>query len=295
MVNRCNLDEPVFVVGSPRSGTTWVQRLLVAHPQVCGGQESHFFEVFADALGSLAPVPAGQRAVGLACYFTEAEFHDIVRDVWRRMMRPVAEAKPAATVLVEKTPDHSHYVRESVRLFPAARFVHVIRDSRAAVASMLAASRSDWGRNWAPKDARAAAIKWFRSVRDARQAAALVGPGRYLEVHYEDMLADPIGQTARLYDFAGVRATPDELKAITDEQQFEKQKSRGGTPIPVAGVNAGVSHATVEPAGFFNSGKADAWRTSLSHWQKLVTWRYTRKLMREYGYTFAGTPRSRQA
>src|SRR5687768_17973655 len=43
-------DAPVFVIGSPRSGTTWVQRLLVAHPAVCGGQESHFFAAFGPPL-----------------------------------------------------------------------------------------------------------------------------------------------------------------------------------------------------------------------------------------------------
>lgn len=34
----------VFIVGSPRSGTTWLQRLLATHPQIKTGQESRIFE-----------------------------------------------------------------------------------------------------------------------------------------------------------------------------------------------------------------------------------------------------------
>ena len=42
---------PLFIVGAPRSGTTWVQRLLTAHPRIVGGTESHLF----NALSALVP------------------------------------------------------------------------------------------------------------------------------------------------------------------------------------------------------------------------------------------------
>src|SRR5687768_1430588 len=79
-------EAPVFVIGSPRSGTTWVQRLLVAHPAVCGGQESHFFAAFGPPLRSMALRAPGKRAVGLACYLTMEEFGGEMRGLWRRMM-----------------------------------------------------------------------------------------------------------------------------------------------------------------------------------------------------------------
>ena len=37
------IEAPVFIIGCQRSGTTWLQRLLISHPSLCGGQESHFF------------------------------------------------------------------------------------------------------------------------------------------------------------------------------------------------------------------------------------------------------------
>ena len=40
----------VFVVGAQRSGTTWLQRLLLEDPRCCGGQEAHFFATFGRVL-----------------------------------------------------------------------------------------------------------------------------------------------------------------------------------------------------------------------------------------------------
>lgn len=276
--SHCDLDAPVLIVGAPRSGTSWVQRLLVSHPQICGGQESHFFEVFADAFNSARCTPPGERTIGLACYVSPEQLHDVLRSVWRRMMQPLADARSLARALVEKTPDHAHYLPMITTLFPRARFVHVIRDSRGVVASMLAASRATWGRGWAPRTSAAAAIKWYRSVRDARHDGLPLGPARYLEIFYEQLLADPHTQTQRLYDFVGVDAAPGVLEGIVEEQRFDRQKEIGGTPL------AQIASPTKEPPGFFNSGKADSWKTSLTLWQKLTIWRYTRRLMKELGY-----------
>lgn len=63
----------VFLVGSPRSGTTWVQRLLASHPQIQTGQESHLFAAYigpqlrAWRAGSDPLKWSGRGAVGLEC------------------------------------------------------------------------------------------------------------------------------------------------------------------------------------------------------------------------------------
>src|SRR5258707_1139069 len=75
---------PVFIVGAQRSGTSWVQRMLCAHPHIVGGQESHLFS------GYLAPLwqrwnterdlrDGGSRTIGLACYLTEDELAEECR------------------------------------------------------------------------------------------------------------------------------------------------------------------------------------------------------------------------
>ncbi|HEY2596345.1 MAG TPA: sulfotransferase, partial [Chloroflexota bacterium] len=69
----------VFVVGCPRSGTTWVQRLLASHSCIRTGQESDLFDMYVGPLlhtwqQELRVDSSGRGGVGLACYFTDAEF-----------------------------------------------------------------------------------------------------------------------------------------------------------------------------------------------------------------------------
>src|SRR5579872_7450610 len=69
----------LFVVGCPRSGTTWVQRLLATHPCIRTGQESDLFDLYVGPQlrtwqQELTADSSGRGAVGLGCYFTDDEF-----------------------------------------------------------------------------------------------------------------------------------------------------------------------------------------------------------------------------
>src|SRR5688500_4619514 len=124
---------------------------MLANPGVCGGPESNFFSNFAGSLRSFNKQAQMARAAGLANYFTADELREALRELWRKAMRLMVERAPAATVLLEKTPSHALWMPEIDELFPRCRFIHLIRDSRAVVASLLAAGRDEWGSQWAPK------------------------------------------------------------------------------------------------------------------------------------------------
>src|SRR5277367_1815524 len=87
-------DAPVFVVGAPRSGTTWVQRILLAHPQICGGQESHFLAAFGYPMEMFDPPPANERQVNLSTYWKREDFFEEIRAIWRKTMTRVILDKP---------------------------------------------------------------------------------------------------------------------------------------------------------------------------------------------------------
>src|SRR5918911_501808 len=84
----------VCVVGCPRSGTTWVQRLLAAHPSVRTGQESDVFDIYVGPQlrawrRELDPTSSGRGGVGLACYFDDQGFVQALRRYASDLLAPM--------------------------------------------------------------------------------------------------------------------------------------------------------------------------------------------------------------
>ena len=273
---------PIFIVGAGRSGTTWLQRLLLELPEVIGGQESTFFYMFNQAFSAVEDNQSDVRKVGLSSYWLENEFDEAMREIWLKTFMPMFAQKPGATVLLEKTPGNALYMDRIARFLPQARFIHLIRDSRAVTASLIAAGKG-WGSNWAPGNTKSAALEWWRMVTAARDAGVARDPQRYMEIHYEDLHSDAVAELGRLVSFIGLPASSAELQAAVDAQQFKKQQKSAGTGLVDARGNE-----IKEPKGFFRKGQVDSWQSDLNFFQKLVTWRYTRKLMQECGYGWSG-------
>ena len=107
-------------------------------------------------------------------------------------------------------------------IFPDALFIHVVRDGRAVVNSLMKVSwwkklggyEKPWWRNGlTDEDFKVCqrydnspivltAIQWRRIMLIARQEAAAIDPSRYIEVRYEDALRDPISCIDKLVDFS---------------------------------------------------------------------------------------------
>lgn len=276
---------PVFIVGAGRSGTTWLQRLLLELPEVMGGQESNFFYMFNQPFSAVEEKEADVRKVGLSGYWLENEFDEAMREIWQKTFMPMFIQRPNATVLLEKTPGNALYVDRIARFLPKARFIHLIRDSRAVTASLIAAGKG-WGSNWAPGSTKSAALEWWRMVTAVRKASVVNDPQRYIEVHYEDLHHDAVAELERVVSFIGLSLPPTALQAAVEAQQFQKQQKSAGTGLMDARGNE-----IKEPKGFFRKGQVDSWQSDLGFFQKLVTWRYTRKLMQECGYNWAGRVR----
>jgi len=276
------LRAPVFIVGSGRSGTTWLQRLLIENPEITGGQESEFFLCFGGAVRSFELDEAASRKLGMSTYWSEEKLMAAIIDLWEQTFVSMLEMKPEARVLAEKTPSHAFYMDAIRKLFPEAKFIHIIRDSRSVVSSMVAAEKG-WGKSWAPSSIKDASILWWRSVNTAKESAKNMSSKHYIEVHYEDLLENTEYELSKLYDYLKVDRNPGLLKTIVENQNIKKQKATGGT-----GFKDHKGNELKEPEGFFRKGQADSWKQELNVFQKLVVWRYTRKLMRECGYDWDG-------
>jgi len=207
--------------------------------------------------------------------------------LWRMTMRPVVDAFPAASVLIEKTPDHATEINHILKVLPDAKFIHVIRDARGVANSMQAARKHFWGK-WAAGSPKDAALWWTKAVTSARAAGAPLGPQRYTEVFYEDLLADTPAGLKKLFAFCGVDVTAEQVAAYAESNTFEKQASKGETGLFSA---QGGERAKSEPTGFFNTGTADAWKKSLPLMHRALVWRHARRTLKDFGYDWNGRKR----
>ena len=232
---------PVFLIGSQRSGTTWLQCMLGAHPAIAAPQEPEFFtqyvaklhNVWAYELRTIGDETSSSRLKGVASVMTTEEFTAMVRDMVGDFHRVVLALKPGATIVMEKCPEY-HRALDVIRTYvPDARFIHLVRDGRDVVESLVAASKG-WGSRWAPADIDAAATMWARAVKNARSAA---DTNPYLELRYEDLLAGP-EPFARALAFCEAEATPAQVDEISAADPFDELRADPTRPYRAGSLSA---------------------------------------------------------
>jgi hypothetical protein len=202
------LARPVFVVGYPKSGTTLLLGLLDGHPQlvVVPGETRWFtdpeptLEQLHDRWIRYLVNPSGQEPFWLLGrpggdddpYLAFTARLLAGRDPLTALV--AAFWTPGARAWVEKTPLHVFHVDEIRRRFPAARFVHVVRDPRATVAAIRRFAWHGWSTD---------VDETLDGVARALAQAA-DPPEAYLVVRYEDVVTAPEWELRRVADFVGV-------------------------------------------------------------------------------------------
>jgi hypothetical protein len=272
----------VFIVGCPRSGTTWLQSLVASHPLAHTGRESHLFDWYLGPLIRHWNQELEIRDVGLGNYFREDEFHSLVRNFTLQLLAPMALSLQEGELFVEKTPGHGLYLQEISEMLPQSRYLHILRDGRDVTASMLAASKS-WASSWAPRDARNAARTWVKSVTTIREAARSLPSGRFLEVRYEELWNDPRRILSEVMEFLGLKWNDQEVNEAI--RRNDARASHGGrTPIKRGGAYSGRGGSEVKKNEFIRRAVPGGWKTDLSWSDKIWFWRIARKTMDEVGY-----------
>ena len=253
-----------FVCGTMKSGTTWVQLLLDAHPEIACKGEGHLpNELFvkmkeriqkyrrlikrknSDIFGEIEGYPALTADDEANLYrflaFTLFSKYDGASDV---------------RVLAEKTPDNALHLDVLSELFPAARYIHVVRDGRdVAVSGWYHNLRTDpaWlDKNYPTIGAYAENIAdlWKRSVSSAH-AFGREHPEAMIEVRYEDLLKDARRDAARIFEFLGVDCGASTVAACCKAAAFET-------------LTGGRRAGQEDRSSHFRKATAMQWREELS-------------------------------
>lgn len=206
---------PVFIVGSPRSGTTWLYHLLLS----AGGFaiyrfESHVFNSLGPRFGGFRRRKDRQAFLnrwltseyflrsGLeANRFAEKVLEECSSpgDLLRLLMESIA-ADQGANRWAECTPECILYLPEILTSFPEALILHIVRDGR-DVAASLARQKSirplPLGQS---PDLVAAALYWEWTTQHGRAQAGTLG-SHYMEVRFSDLVANPVDTLSSIGQF----------------------------------------------------------------------------------------------
>ncbi|HJU51286.1 MAG TPA: sulfotransferase [Acidimicrobiia bacterium] len=212
---------PLFV-GSGRSGTTMFGLMFDSHPDLAIAHEAHFIPALAMRDRSLLADRHFDHARFLKLLYTDPNYvrldiprGDVAADPSFRAAHDYATAvRSVMSVFArsrgkrwygDKTPGYVIHLDLLARLFPEAKFIHIIRDGRDVALGYV--QRPEWG----PHTVAEAAFYWRSRVSRGQEAGKRLGSERYREVRYEAFVEDPAGEAARLCEFLGISFAPQML------------------------------------------------------------------------------------
>ncbi|WP_179405053.1 sulfotransferase family protein [Burkholderia guangdongensis] len=267
------IDDPLVIVGLPRTGTTMLQRLLAADPrfhsaawwetrypaplpgETLAAPTERIARAQAEVAMMIDAIPQILSIHPLDAMLADEEFmlmeHSFVcamdsyanvptytawlarQDLtpvytylkrmlqflqWQKARRGGAGAGASRWLL--KTPQHLHALDVLCRVFPRAQVVLTHRDPAQTIPSMASMAHTLWQMYADDPDPRVVGAQWnagmARAIGSAMGARDTLPAERFLDVRFEDTVANPLGVAEAVYAFAGLPLTDEARAAIRD-------------------------------------------------------------------------------
>ncbi|WP_181346817.1 sulfotransferase [Thalassobacillus sp. CUG 92003] len=171
-----------------------------------------------------------------------------------------SQKKPEATRWGDKTPINTFSLKLINNVFKDSQFVHIIRDGRDVVNSYVKAGLYE--------DVQGAAERWNRSIHIAREFGEKVGPDRYHEVYYEDLVREPEREIKAICTFLNIDYTPEMLDNTKGVQDLGDTYLSHHTNLHVP----------------INENSIGKWRNELSAEQRASVQYHCQELLNKLGY-----------
>ena len=267
----------VFIVGCPRSGSTWTTFLMAQHPAVATFQHAKVFDYlvgmkrwYRNKTGySFIVEPrkngsADDKNLRLAEVLSEDDLFALLRGTAAGIFDKVASIRDGVTTVVDKTPENGHLGEFILNVFPDAYFLHIVRDPRSVYCSHRSASKS-WARWEFPTRPADGGRFWRRDVETAMTIADRTE--RYLQVRYEDLKDNGEFELQRIFDWLELPCEADFCEstlAASTKDKVEKTKEL--------------------PAGFVRKVPKRGWRDELKTGDVRILEYLAGDLMERLGY-----------
>ncbi|MFT4256727.1 MAG: sulfotransferase [Pseudoxanthomonas sp.] len=226
----CTDGGAIFIVGLPRTGTTLTEVMLTRHGQARSAGELIDFGMLLSAAGARAR--RSQPQLSLLQATLTADFAEIGRDY----LRGAREAAHGSPVFIDKMPVNYLYCGPIRQALPNARIIHVVRDPLdACYAIYKTLFNQAYHFSYDLEELATYYISYQRMMRHWHAAM----PGAILDVRYEDLVADPEGQTRRMLDWCGLEPARQSLApvAITSASALQARE-----PVHARSVRSSRKH-----------------------------------------------------
>lgn len=186
-------EQPIFILGMPRSGSTLVEQILAGHPAVsAGGELTAFRDVAAARLGA----PEAVRGFDSTA----------LRALGGAYLERTQPNRPGASRVTDKMPGNFHFLGLIRLALPNARIIHTVRDPVDTCVSCFTTLFLD-GHQYTNDLGELG--RYYRAYeRLMGHWRRVLPPGAMLEVRYEEVVADLEGQARRILDYCGLDWDP---------------------------------------------------------------------------------------
>lgn len=234
---------PIFIVGYPRSGTTLVQRVLITQPGLFTIPETHYFNVVENVIAWEAEkreqVPAASLPVifgtlrektGLcftsdeSAWLTERAklgelaskqlFEFVVGCLLVERYPEIQNTDPFRWI--EKTPNHAHYLPRIIHFYPGVLVLHVLRHPVPSIFSRKLKFTFNFDLPYTEL-----AQRWNQMIDDVERFRATY-PRQILTLRYEDLFGSFEREVSRLAEFLAI--------PFDDQPRTRLAEQPGSTP-----------------------------------------------------------------
>ena len=277
-------ERPIFIVSSPRSGSTLLRLILDAHPRLAVPPPAwlfHYIYPYLYSYGDLKIEDNLRALVGdaletptikewplqpnvdeVVAEMNEPNFSELFGSLHRLYGRPLGKARWG-----EKSPRDSFYMAEIKSLYPDAQFIHILRDGR-DVAIDLSESIL-----W-PNTLYSGAMMWKDFVLAIEDFAKELDVNSYLAVRYDELCANSEAVLRQICEFLGEEFREEMLA------HYETQSTKDWGQAP-------VHSKTTRP---INTDFVDMYKTRIGNRDRRVLEGVIGDTLKKFDYPVEGSP-----